>query len=189
MYSSYASSRIHLHWVETATVPHLEQGQDASWRQLISHGALTAPQPDHQLHKRLAHTSLHGSTAMVRSRGQGIRCQGFVYPRMEAYLDHSAILDYLTQVEQEEQLRESLKSHSGIAALRVEKQKHPVQGQCLQSGMKVLPPGVCTQWSALGLCEPLLAPELLLDAVMRVCHGILPSDQGLPRAVHSLLCS
>ena len=40
---------------------------------------------------------------------------------MDCYSDHSAILDYLAQVEQEEQLRESLKSKSGIAALRVEK--------------------------------------------------------------------
>ena len=44
---------------------------------------------------------------------------------MEAYSDHSAILDYLAQVEQEEELRESLKSKSGIAALRVEKGNHP----------------------------------------------------------------
>ena len=40
---------------------------------------------------------------------------------MDCYSDHSAILDYLAQVKQEEQLRESLKSKSGIAALRVEK--------------------------------------------------------------------
>ena len=40
---------------------------------------------------------------------------------MDCYSDHSAILDYLAQVEQEDQLRESLKSKSGIAALRVEK--------------------------------------------------------------------
>ena len=40
---------------------------------------------------------------------------------MDCYSDHSAILDYLAQVEQEEQLRESLRSKSGIAALRVEK--------------------------------------------------------------------
>ena len=45
--------------------------------------------------------------------------------RMEAYSDHSAILDYLAEVEQEEQLRESLKSKSGIAALRVEKGEGP----------------------------------------------------------------
>ena len=44
---------------------------------------------------------------------------------METYSDHSAILDYLAQVEQEEQLRESLKSKSGIAALRVEKGDAP----------------------------------------------------------------
>ncbi|CAL5222154.1 g4479 [Coccomyxa viridis] len=44
---------------------------------------------------------------------------------METYSDHSAILDYLAQVEQEEQLRESLKSKSGIAALRVEKGAGP----------------------------------------------------------------
>ena len=42
---------------------------------------------------------------------------------MDCYSDHSAILDYLAQVEQEEQLRESLKRKSGIAALRVEKGK------------------------------------------------------------------
>lgn len=40
---------------------------------------------------------------------------------MDCYTDHSAILDYLAQVEQEEQLRESLKNKSGIAALRVER--------------------------------------------------------------------
>ncbi len=50
--------------------------------------------------------------------------------KMETYSDHSAILDYLAQVEQEEQLRESLKSKSGIAALRVEKGEIP----CIDTG-------------------------------------------------------
>lgn len=40
---------------------------------------------------------------------------------MDCYSDHSAILDYLAEVEHEKQLRETLKSKSGIAALRVER--------------------------------------------------------------------
>ena len=54
---------------------------------------------------------------------------------MDCYSDHSAILDYLAQVEQEEELRESFKSKSGIAALRVERgepclQLHAFRGLC-----------------------------------------------------------
>ena len=48
-----------------ATLSHLEQGQDASWRQLISDGALATPQPDHQLHKCLAKTRLYSRSAVV----------------------------------------------------------------------------------------------------------------------------
>ena len=55
---------------------------------------------------------------------------------METYSDHSAILDYLAQVEQEQQLRESLKSKSGIAALRVEKGKCPRQHSGFQLALR-----------------------------------------------------
>ena len=52
------------------------------------------------------------------------------FKEMDAYSDHSAILDYLAQVEQEEQLRESLKNKSGIAALRVERGKNDKVHPC-----------------------------------------------------------
>lgn len=56
---------------------------------------------------------------------------------METYSDHSAILDYLAQVEQEQQLRESLKCKSGIAALRVEK------GDFAEKAVEYL----CSEWA------------------------------------------
>ena len=62
---------------------------------------------------------------------------------MEAYSDHSAILDYLAQVEQEEQLRESLKSRSGIAALRVEKGDHPGKATGDRATLNGLAPDPC----------------------------------------------
>ena len=63
---------------------------------------------------------------------------------MDCYSDHSAILDFLAQVEQEEELRESLKSKSGIAALRVERGEPCLQLPALR--------GLCSDYNLLNNC-------------------------------------
>ncbi len=115
--------------------------------------------------------------------------------RMETYSDHSAILDYLAQVEQEEQLRESLKSKSGIAALRVEKGEGPgINADEIASTVNRLAPdsghrhrGVCSLSRLLECNEIVLLRERKTIASLGEFNVLCRRYDGFTVGFHDLM--